>query len=426
MAAKKRKPMSGNAISRRTVVGAGLAGIAGLVAPATAQVLSTRRGDGLLVYDEHSLRTTLDFSSLIREPVVIDSIEVLQHSENTRFVRVRSTDGAEGIVIGNMRLPHTVSLLEHIFRPMLIGTDARDMERTFDDFFRTKRPRGYKYSGLPYFIIQGHCELAILDMFGRMTGKSVSSLFGRQRTEEIEVYMSRLSRTTTAEEEIDIVGQHLEASGARAIKVKIGARMNLNADAYPGRSEALVSGIRKRFGDELKIFVDANGSYDVPTAIRVGRMLEDWGVEMYEEPCDWEDFEMTRQVTEALDLPVAGGEQDTSLPKWRWMAEHRAVDILQPDIMYNGGFMRTLHVAEIAAQHAIDIAPHYPRSGPEVAPLIHFCTSIPNFKGFMEYRADHLETDFDYEPVIRPVDGKVPVPTGPGFGIDIDSPVLKS
>ena len=412
-------------MSRRDLIAATLGTMTAALMPAQAQVLANRRADGLYVYDETSLRQTVDFRKLIPEPVIVESIDVLEHSERTRFFRVRSTDGAEGVVVGNMRLKETVSILEHIFRPMLIGTDARDMERTFDDFFRTKRPRGYKYSGLPYFIIQGHCELAILDLFGQMTGKTVSELFGRKTRDRIEVYMSRLDRKTTAEQEIDIVGQHLEASGARAIKVKIGGRMSLNADAYPGRSEALVSGIRKRFGDELKLFVDANGSYDAVTAIEVGRMLESYGVEMYEEPCDWEDFEMTRQVTAALDLPVSGGEQDTSLPKWRWMAENHAVDILQPDIMYNGGFMRTLHVAEIAARHDIGIAPHYPRSGPELAPLMHFCASIPNFKGFMEYRADHLETDFDYEPAIKPVEGVIALPTGPGFGISFDSPVLR-
>ena len=411
-------------ITRRELL-AGFGTLPLLAAPAAAQVLATRRADDMLVYDEGSLRTTLDFRALIPDPVIIESIDVLEHSERTRFLRVRSTEGASGVVIGNPRLPHVMSLLEHIFRPMLIGTDARDIERTFDDFFRTRRPRGYKYSGMPYFIVQGHCELAVLDLFGQLTGKSVTQLFGRQVHDEIEVYLSRLTRNTSAAEEIDIVGEHLETAGARAVKVKIGARMNLNADASPGRSEALVAGLRRRFGDDLVIFVDANGSYDAPTAIEVGRMLAAHGVAMYEEPCDWEDFEMTRMVTAALDVPVAGGEQDTSLPKWRWMAENRAVDILQPDIMYNGGFMRTLHVAEIAGGHGLGIAPHYPRSGPETAPLMHFCASIPNFKGFMEYRADHRQVDFDYEPEIRPVDGRIPLPTGPGFGVRFDSPVLR-
>ncbi len=417
--------MTASYLSRRALLSAGLLAVAASL-PAGAQVLSQRRKDGLLAYGDDALRETIDFRRLLPDPVIIESIDVLQHSGRTRFLRVRSTDGASGVVVGNQRLPHVLSILEHIFRPMLIGTDARQMERTFDEFFRTQRPRGYKYSGLPYFIVQGHCELAILDMFGKILNKSVAALFDRQVSDEIEVYMSRLSRNTTAAEEIDIVAEHLEASGARAVKVKIGARMNLNADAYEGRSEALVSGLRKRFGDDLKLFVDANGSYDAPAAIEVGHMLSDWGVEMYEEPCDWEDFEMTRQVTAALDIPVSGGEQDTSLPKWRWMAEHRAVDILQPDIMYNGGFMRTLHVAEIAAASGLGIAPHYPKSGPETAPLLHFCASIPNFKGFMEYRADNSSVDFGYEPAIAPSGGRIAVPDGPGFGIVYDSPVLKA
>lgn len=413
------------ALSRRRFI-AGVGAALTTTSPAAAQAVSQRNADGMLAFNDDTLAQIIDFRSLIKNPVIIQSIDVLRHSEKTQFLRVRSKDGAEGIVIANMRLPHTLSLLEHIFRPMLLGTDARDMQSTFDTFFRTKRPRGYKYSGLPYFIIQGHAELAMMDMLGRITGKNVIEFVGAPKINEVPVYMSRLSRKTRAEEEIDIVEQYVEETGAKAVKVKIGGRMSLNADAYPGRSETLVAGVRKRLGDDMIIYVDANGSYDAPTGIEVGRMLEDHGVAMYEEPCHWEDFEMTKQVTDALNLPVAGGEQDTSLPKWRWMAEHKAVDILQPDIMYNGGFMRTLKVAEIAKTHGMTIAPHYPRSGPETAPLMQFVAAIDNFKGFMEYRADHSKTDFDYEPFIKPVNGVIPLPAGPGFGIQYDAKILNT
>ncbi|MGF1544438.1 MAG: mandelate racemase/muconate lactonizing enzyme family protein [Parvularculaceae bacterium] len=402
--------------------GAAAVGVAG----ARGQTIATRNADGLLAYGPETLARTVDVRAFMKDPVIIERIDVLRHSDRTRFVRVRAKGGAEGVVIANMRLAHVESMLDAIFRPMLIGTDARDMEETFDVFFRTKRPRGYKYSGLPYFICQGHCELAIWDMFGRIAGKPAYRLLGEPVRDAVPVYMSRLSRKTEAAEEADILERFVAETGARAVKVKIGGRMSLNADAMPGRTEAVVKAVRERFGDDMTIYVDANGSYDAPTAIAVGRMLSGYGVAMYEEPCDWEDFEMTRQVTRALDIPVSGGEQDTSMPTWRWMAERNAVDVLQPDIMYNGGMIRTLQVARLGARYGREIAPHYPRSGPETAPLIHFCASIPNFKGFMEYRADQDRTDFDYAPRIRPADGEIPLPTGPGFGVEYDAGVLKT
>jgi L-alanine-DL-glutamate epimerase-like enolase superfamily enzyme len=402
------------------------AGLAATALPhgAAAQFIAERNKGGALAYASNEFAPLIDFRALVDYPVIIDAIEVLDHSDNTKFVRVRSKDGAQGVIVANKRLWHTYSLLDTLFRPVLLGKDARDIQRTFDLLFRISYPRGYKYSSMPYFIIQGHIELAVMDMFGRMLGRSVAALSGAPKLDDVAVYMSRLSRDTSAEEEIDIAERYVAETGARAVKVKIGGRMRINADASPGRTDALVSGLRKRLGDDMVIYVDANGSYDAPTAIRVGRMLEDHGVAFYEEPCEWEDFEMTKQVADTLDIPVAGGEQDTSLPKWRWMAEHGGVDILQPDIMYNGGFIRTMMVADIAKKYGRMVAPHYPRSGPETAPLMHFVASIDNFEGFMEYRADQNKTDFDYEPIIKPVNGVISLPKGPGFGVQYDAKVL--
>ena len=92
--------------------------------------------------------------------------------------------------------------------------------------------------------------------------------------------------------------------------------MNRNQDAMPGRTDKLIPLSRKVFGDKMVIHADANSSYDPPEAIRVGRMLEDVGAIHYEEPCPFDNFDDTKKVADALKIPVALGEQESS--HWRF------------------------------------------------------------------------------------------------------------
>ncbi|MDJ0921870.1 MAG: mandelate racemase/muconate lactonizing enzyme family protein [Henriciella sp.] len=409
--------------SRRTMIWGGL------FSPAAANastIVAGQDSSGWISYPEDPLRSrVIDLHKRFTDPIIIKDIQHLKHSDRTYFMRVESEGGAVGAVKCNQRMQDVSSLFQRAIRPALIGTDARDMEATFESVYRFQKPRGYKYSGLAYFTAQGHAELAIWDMLGHIAGARVADLIGGPRRSGVPVYLTRLTRRTTAQEEVDRLAERIEATGARAVKVKIGGRMSLNEDAFPGRTESLVPALRNAFGDDLTLYVDANGSYDAPTAVRVGHMLQDQGVDLFEEPCPWEDFEMTWQVTQSLDIKVGGGEQDSSLPKWRWMINNRGVDVLQPDLIYNGGILRALKVARMAAAAGMTVTPHYPRWGAEAAPLIHYASVIPNFHGFMEYRADPVRFDFDYTPVFDAVDGEVALPDGPGFGIEYDPKIFE-
>lgn len=412
-------------IARRALLQGSLAAAGWtLFAPAVAASDGVRRIDGGLLAFDANPAPIVDLHARIPAPVVIEALDVVRHSDRTQFIRARSRDGAEGFFLCNSRFKDVASLFFNIVRPALIGGDARDIAALLDRAYRGAG-RGYKYAGLAYYAAVGHAELAVLDLLGKAAGVRVADLLGGPRTEHIDVYLTRLTRDTSPEEEVETLAARVAETGARAVKVKIGGRMSLNADASAGRTDALVPLLRQTLGDAMTIYVDANGSYDAPTAIAIGRRLEDHGVALYEEPCPWEEFEMTRQVADALDVAVGGGEQDTSFPKWRWMIENRGVDIVQPDLVYNGGALRAITVARMAAAGGLKVTPHYPRGGMESAPLMHVIATLPNFGGFMEYRSHEPTFDFDHEPVIAVDAGRVALPLGPGFGIDIDPKVIK-
>lgn len=409
--------------TRRLMLGAAAASLP--LTPTFATTFHARPGPGGLLRFPATDARIVDFDRWLRAPVEIAAIDVVELARDTQFVRVTSTQGASGIVKANSRMEEVMSLLDMIVTPRLIGQDARRIETLIDEI----ATREYKFLGLALWTAIGHIELAIWDMLGKAAGVRCIDFMGEQRRTSVPIYLSSLARGTSPEAEVASFEEPLERTGARAIKLKVGGRMSRNADASPGRQEALVALARKTFGDDMTIYVDANGSFDAPTALRLCAMLEDHGVAVLEEPCPFQDFEMTRQVTRHVrrkgwTLKIAGGEQDGSMEMWRWYLAHGALDVLQPDFMYNGGMARTLAVARMAARAGVGVAPHYPRNGVETVELLHFACHVPNLYGFQEYRQRLRPLPFDHSPQIAPAGGELTLPSGPGFGATYDPDIF--
>ena len=363
-----------------------------------------------------------DLPGQIRQPVILESVELFSYNK-TFFVRARSTDGVEGIAKCNGRVQHHLTLLQNLVVPFFLGKDMRNLEILLAEIpgFR----RGYKFAGMPYWNSVGHIELSVLDMLGKTANKPAGALLGKVIRRELPFYLSSTRRDTTPEQEVAWIGRRVAETGAGAIKIKVGGRMSRNADAAPGRSEGLVKLARKTFGEQMVIYADANGSYDAPTAIAVGHMLQDHGVSFFEEPCPWEDFEMTRQVAAALTLDIAGGEQDSSLPKFRWMINRGALDIVQPDLLYNGGLIRCLAVARMAQRAGIRIIPHAPRNDSEVSYTLHFASIVPNLGAHQEFQAAPPKNRYGYSPVFKVTNGTIAVPRTPGMGVEFDGEIWR-
>lgn len=362
----------------------------------------------------------LDLQTL-SSPVPIASLEVVQ-GRNAAFLCSTSRDGASGLTLLNDRIRYLQPILEQLVIPFFAGRDARDLEELVEGAYLWKA--NYKLAGLALWNCVAWVEWSLLDLLGRVAGKPVYELLGGALRREIPVYLSSMRRDTTPEAEVAWLQGRLEATGARAVKLKIGGRMSRNQDAAPHRTERLIALARETFGPSITIYADANGSYDARRAIEVGRMLEDWGVAWLEEPCPWEEHEETKRVADALTLPVAGGEQDSSLPRFRWMIQERGVDIVQPDLAYNGGLLRTRQVARIAAEAGMLIAPHSPKSGAQAAPMLHFAASTPNIGPFMEWDAVPHAAPSWQSPALEIQNGAVVPPCGPGLGLSYNPDIL--
>lgn len=351
-------------------------------------------------------------------PVVIESVELLRYRD--RFLcRVRSSDGAEGWAVANdFQMVYLYPIFVLRLKPFFIGKDAREWESLLKEVYVYKS--NYKLQGLALWVPLATIEFAVLDMLGRIARKPIGALIGDIHHPHISVYQANNYRGKSAAETIELIEKDVSQTGAKALKFKVGGRMT-DPEIPPGRSEQLIPMMRKAFGSDMVIYADANGSYDAEEAIRIGRLMEEEQFDFFEEPVPFDWLEETKQVADALKIPVAGGEQEPSMHNFRWLIANHALDVVQPDIFYFGGMVRSVQVARMAALLGKECTPHISGSGVGYLYMMHFVSAIPNAGPYHEFKGFNTQL-----PVECPTsdlishEGVVKVPTGPGLGIIID------
>jgi L-alanine-DL-glutamate epimerase-like enolase superfamily enzyme len=252
----------------------------------------------------------------------------------------------------------------------------------------------------------------------------VVSLLGG-RPGKLRTYASSMKRDITPEDEAKRFVILRDTYGFDAFKWRVGAECGRDIDEWPGRTEAVVPVVARALGPGVDKLVDGNSGFSVGRAIEVGRLLESEGVGHFEEPVPYWHLDETKQVTDALSIDVTGGEQDWDLATWQRMIDMRAVDIVQPDVMYMGGLSRTLLVAEMAAKAGIPVTPHSANLSLVTMCTMHLLGAIPNAGKYLEFSIEGP----DYYPwqeglflgdPYRIEDGKATIPDAPGWGVEIN------
>ncbi|MBS6646820.1 MAG: mandelate racemase/muconate lactonizing enzyme family protein [Clostridiaceae bacterium] len=362
----------------------------------------------------------LDLSGL-DQPVIIESIELLFNC-GQYFVRTVSKNGLTGISVTNDRVRFCYPILEQQIAPYFIGKDARDLEKLLDEVYVYES--NYKLAGIPYFTCLSFLELSILDLLAKAKGVSLGRLFGERIHDYANVYVASGNRHTTPEEELEILRKEVERVGAKAIKYKIGGRMSKNKDSMAGRSEELIYGTRRFFGDDMIIHADGNGSYDVATAVRYGRVMEEINGYFYEEPCPFDDLWSTKEVRDSLEIPLAFGEQETSMRRFKWLVENHGTDVIQPDILYNGGLIRTTKVAKMAQLAGMTITPHV-STGFCFVYILHLSSYTPNIGKYQENKKGFEITNELLDGQLTLADGRINIPDSIGIGIRENHEIIK-
>lgn len=338
---------------------------------------------------------------------------VLNRERHLLLVRIETADG----VVGwgeTSPLGGVVETIRDVYAPRLVGRDPLLVGRSWRDRWLEPFESG---------LATGAVDTALHDLRGKVLCVPVHALYGGALRERVPVYASGLCYLEGVHPRDQWVTEAtgLAERGFRAIKMRIGR--------YPPREELpLVGAVREALPDEVRLMVDAWGSYTLPTAIRVGRELERLGLDWYEEPLPQHGYHGYDVLADALDIAVAGGEMLQTPVAFAELFDRRAVDIVQPDISLCGGIGDLLFVARLAALRGIRTMPHS-WNGPVVeAASLHAAALLPDPTLMPGVDAPLLEhdttenlflTDLAVEP-FQLVDGAYAVPTAPGLGIELD------
>jgi len=350
----------------------------------------------------------------------ISSIETFC-TEFVGFVRVTAEDGRQGWgQVSPYNADITSAIVHRQVAPWALGHDADAIAALIDRVWL----REYKFPGS--YLCRAICgvETALWDLKAKRAGQSVCALIGGT-PRRLRAYASSMKRDITPEAEAARMLRLRDRHGFDAFKFRIGAECGRDVDEWPGRTVAIVPAMRRALGREAALLVDANSGFSPDRAIAVGRMLEDHGVSHYEEPCPYWEIEQTKTVSDALAVDVTGGEQDCMIPTWRRIIDTRAVDVVQPDVCYMGGLLRTLEVAGMAAAAGLPCTPHSANLTMVTMFTMHLLGAIPNAGKYLELSIEGP----DYYPwqeglflgdPYTVTDGMVTIPSAPGWGIEID------
>jgi L-alanine-DL-glutamate epimerase-like enolase superfamily enzyme len=336
------------------------------------------------------------------------------------FVRLTTEDGGIGWgQLSTYNADITAQVFHRQVAPWSLGEDVYSVDALVDRI----PEREHKFPGSYLYRAMAGLDTALWDWRGRREEKPVAELLGGSAG-SLRTYASSMRRDITAAAEADRLRALRDAHGFDAFKFRVGSECGHDRDEWPGRTEEIVPTVRRALGDSAALLVDGNSCYSPARAIEVGRMLEDHGVCHFEEPCPYWEFEQTKQVADALALDVTGGEQDWDMQHWKRMIAMRAVDVIQPDVLYMGGISRTLRVAALAAAAGLPCTPHSANLSLVTLFTMHLLRAIPNAGKYLEFSIEGAEYYpwqvglFVEDPyTIR--DGRATVTGQPGWGVEI-------
>lgn len=347
----------------------------------------------------------------------ITSIESFTAGQRMGVVRVRTEDGQEGwgqVAPANADI--TAMVLHRQVAPVVLGMDATDPHAVSEAVMLAT----YKFPGSYACRALAGVDTAIWDLLGKAAGKSVCELLGGV-PRPFPVYGSSMRRDITPEAMAAELVRLRDEAGYQGFKIKIGKRLGYDVDEWPGRSESLIRATRTAVGDNIALLADGNSGFTPKRAIEVGRLMEEYGFAHLEEPCPYWELAWTAEVADALTIPVAGGEQDYDLKQWERMIAMRAVDICQPDVCYVGGVSRALQVAKMAEAAGLPVVPHSANHSLVTVFTLHLMGAIANAGPYAEFSIEPQGGNRGfYAPQLVTVDGKVQIPEGPGWGVEID------
>jgi L-alanine-DL-glutamate epimerase-like enolase superfamily enzyme len=262
-------------------------------------------------------------------------------------------------------------------------------------------------------------DCALWDLRAKIAGKRVSELLGSEPKTEIRLYASsgcrydwRLHPDQLVEEALGYMDQ-----GYSAMKLRIGTQWewdNVTVDRFLGLMREVTEAVNGR----MELMLDGNQRLTVDDALTIAQELEWLGFTWFEEPIPQTDIEGYAKLNAAVDMPITGGEQYTTLEQFRPYLEQKAYGIVQPDAGV-AGITECLRIAEAAERYGVDFAPHSWHNGLMCMAHAHLVAALPTPR---PVELCMIQGPLQWEILANPPTiekGKLILPDKPGFGVDL-------
>ncbi|MGD6755581.1 L-talarate/galactarate dehydratase [Streptomyces sp. BH105] len=317
------------------------------------------------------------------------------------FAEIETTGGHSGIGFGYSKRAGGPAQFAHAkeIADNLIGEDPSDIGRLWTKLVWAGASVGR--SGVATQAIAA-LDIALWDLKAKRAGLPLAKLLGAHR-DSVQTYNTSGGFLHTPTEQVLENATASLASGIGGIKIKVG-NPDRKADL------ARLTAVREHIGDDVPLMVDANQQWDRPTAQRMGRAMEEFGLAWIEEPLDAYDAQGHAALAASLDTPVATGEMLASVAEHVELIKANACDIIQPDAPRIGGITQFLKLAGLAEHHNLQLAPHF-----AMEIHLHLAAAYP-IEPWVEH-FDWLEPLFNERLETR--DGRMHVSSRPGLGITL-------
>ncbi|GAO38032.1 D-galactonate dehydratase [Sphingomonas changbaiensis NBRC 104936] len=340
------------------------------------------------------------------------------------FVRVEADDGHFGW--GEASLEGHAEAVEGTFeayRDRFVGHDPFRIEDIWQIGYRS----GFYRGGPVFMSALSGLDQALWDLKGRALGVPAWELLGGRVRDRIRAY-AWIGGDRPGE-----IGAAAKARAAQGFSaVKMNATAELDWLGTPKLLEEVVARVEAAQAEGMDVGLDFHGRVHRPMAKQLAKLLEPLGLLFIEEPLLSENHEGLIQIAQLVSTPIALGERLYSRWDFKRFFESGAVDIIQPDLSHAGGLSECRRIASMAEAYDVAVAPHCPLGPLALAACLQLAGSAPNVAiqemslGIHYNTGGHDLLNFVVnKDALSPVDGYLPIPTGPGLGIEIDEAAVR-
>jgi galactonate dehydratase len=356
------------------------------------------------------------------------------------WVRIETDEGITGIgecVHGGVQ---AIALI-HELRRRLIGRDPFAIDALFEELRRANVFNG-GFAGALITALSG-IELALWDIKGKALGRPVYELMGGRFRDRVRVYADCEVEPGMNVDTIKRVIEGILERGFTAFKIDLdifayghhgseveGFRKDpFNYTASPWEHDRMVRIVemaRNIAGKDVDFACDVHTRLDVPSAIRLAKDVEEFGLMWLEEPVPPENVDAMREIKRSTTTPICAGENLYLRHGFRDLLVSQAVDVIEPDIPKCGGLSESRKIANLAELYYVPFAPHNVSSPIGTMASAHVCATVPNFLAieFHWTARDYWTTIItDKTDIIQ--DGFITLTDRPGIGVELDEEVAR-